>query len=101
LVQRVLGRLVGSGRGGKAPSLQIDVARGRPRSEVEFLNGSVVGHADRLGLPVPVNRFLTKTLLAITSGRISWETYRHKPKAVLDALCAAEEQDDEGFDSAQ
>jgi len=101
LVQRVLGGLVGSGRGGKAPSLQLDLVRGRARSEVEFLNGAVVGHADRLGLPVPVNRFLTKTLLAITSGRLSWETFRHKPKAVLDALCAAKEQDDEGFDCAQ
>jgi len=39
------------------PSMLVDVRAGR-RTEVDFITGALVGEADRLGIPVPLNRAL-------------------------------------------
>ena len=38
-------RLIAGGRGGKMPSLHLDLLKGKPKSEVDFLNGAVVAGA--------------------------------------------------------
>ena len=40
-------RLIAGGRGGKMPSLHLDLLKGKPKSEVDFLNGAVVAGARR------------------------------------------------------
>jgi 2-dehydropantoate 2-reductase len=62
LSRPLLARFVGRGRGGKMPSLHIDLHTGRGRSEVGWLNGAVARHGERLGVATPVNRALTETL---------------------------------------
>jgi 2-dehydropantoate 2-reductase len=76
-------RAVLSGRGGKKPSLHIDLARGRTRSEVEFLNGAVVRAGEKLGLPTPVNRALCETLSDIVQHKIEWAEYQGQAERLI------------------
>lgn len=55
---RLLRGRIGGGRGEKRPSLALDLARGRDRSEVDWLNGAVVASAAAHGLSAPVNATL-------------------------------------------
>jgi 2-dehydropantoate 2-reductase len=88
LLRAVLGRMVASGRGDKPPSLQMDLAGGRRRSEVLYLNGAVVTHAERVGMDVPVNRMLLRTLMGMVEGSISWDDFRGQPQKLVAAVQA-------------
>jgi 2-dehydropantoate 2-reductase len=77
-------KAIGGGRGGKMPSFHIDLHAGRGKSEVDYLNGAVVRAGERLGIPTPVNRILTDTLLALTRGEQSMEIYSHRPEKLLE-----------------
>jgi 2-dehydropantoate 2-reductase len=81
-----LGRAVGGGRGGKMPSLHIDLHSGRGQSEVDYLNGAVVRHGEQCGIKTPVNRLLNETLLMLVSGALSRETYSRQPELLLQQL---------------
>lgn len=83
LSKPLLGRAAGAGRGGKMPSFHIDLHSGRGKSEVDFLHGAVVRAGENLGVPTPVNKILTETLLALTSGEITLEKYAHQPEKFL------------------
>jgi 2-dehydropantoate 2-reductase len=76
-------RMVLSGRGGKKPSLHIDLARGRDRSEVEFLNGAVVRAGEKLDLPTPVNRILYDTLTGIAQQELEWAQYQGQAERLI------------------
>jgi 2-dehydropantoate 2-reductase len=83
LSQPLLSRALGSGRGGKLPSFYIDLHNRRGQSEVDYLNGAVVRFGTKAGVATPVNRFLTATLLALTSGELPMETYEGKPEKLM------------------
>ncbi len=83
ILQPVLVRLLGDSRGDKMPSFHIDLHGGRGRTEVDYINGAVVRHGERLGVPTPVNRVLTTTLDALSSGAQDVERFRLKPHALL------------------
>ncbi len=78
-----LQKAVGGGRGGKMPSFHIDLYAGRGQSEVDYLNGAVVRYGEQAGVPTPVNRLLTETLLALTQGEIPLDTYALQPEKLL------------------
>jgi len=82
----LMGKAVGGGRGGKMPSFHIDLHSGGGKSEVDYLNGAVVRAGEKLGIPTPVNRLLTETLLGLTNSDIPIETYRHQPEKFLAKL---------------
>jgi 2-dehydropantoate 2-reductase len=82
----LLYRAVGRGRGAKMPSFHIDLHNGPRPSEVEYLNGAVVKHAEKLGLSAPVNRTLTELLTGMTKGEIAVTDYAKNPKRLLEAL---------------
>ncbi len=86
LARPLLARAVGSGRGEKMPSLHIDLHSGRGKSEAGYLNGAVVRHGARLGLPTPVNAGLTELVLDLTEKKMPLETFAQKPQALLDAV---------------
>jgi len=86
LSKPLLGRAAGAGRGGKMPSFHIDLHSGRGKSEVDYLHGAVVRAGEKTGVPTPVNKLLTETLLALTSGEIILEKYAHKPEKLLAEL---------------
>lgn len=79
----LLGRFVVAGRGGKMPSLYLDLARGRQRSEVDWLNGAVVRAARQVGLSAPANQVLYSSLMAVVRGDESWSRYRDRPERLL------------------
>jgi 2-dehydropantoate 2-reductase len=84
----ILGRyLVGiplsKARGGKMPSLQIDLKAGRDRSEVEFLNGAVARFGKKVGVATPVNQVLSETLMGMANGTIDKNMYFGKPDQLM------------------
>lgn len=85
LLQPIFKRTIVRGRGGKMPSLYLDVIRRRQSSEVEFLNGAVVKQARELGMEVPVNEALYSTLMGIVRGDVPWEKQRGQPERLLAA----------------
>jgi 2-dehydropantoate 2-reductase len=76
-------KAVGGGRGGKLPSFHIDLHSGRGRSEVDWLNGAVVRFGEKAGVPAPVNRLLTETLLALTHAEIPLTEFNRQPEKLL------------------
>ncbi|QIK72484.1 2-dehydropantoate 2-reductase [Propioniciclava coleopterorum] len=86
ILQPVLVRLLGDSRGDKMPSFHIDLHGGRGRTEVDYINGAVVRHGERFGVPTPVNRVLTTTLEALSAGTLDIERFRHNPDALLALL---------------
>ncbi|HBA91453.1 MAG TPA: hypothetical protein DCZ08_06775 [Anaerolineaceae bacterium] len=59
---------------------------GNQRSEVGYLNGAVVRYGERMGVPTPVNRFLTETLLSLTAREIPISTFEKQPEKLLAAI---------------
>ena len=86
LSKPLLGRAAGSGRGAKMPSFHIDLHSGRGKSEVDFLHGAVVRAGREVGVPTPVNKVLTETLLALTNKEIPLEAFAGKPEKLLSKL---------------
>ena len=86
LARVVLTRVVGGGRGGKMPSFYIDLHAGRRKSEIEWLQGAVVRHGEKAGVPTPVNRLLTETLLAMVRGDILIAEYSRQPEKLVHLL---------------
>ncbi len=82
----VLGPFLSRGRGSKMPSLHIDLRGRRGQTEVDFLNGAVVRFGQRLGIPMPINRVLNETLLALSRGDLSLRDFQKHPEALLDLV---------------
>ena len=70
-------------RGGKRPSLHIDLDQGRDKSEVEFLNGAVARAGEKLGIPTPINRVLYETLIGIVRGQVDWSEYQSQADRLI------------------
>lgn len=86
LSKPLLGRAAGSGRGAKMPSFHIDLHSGRGKSEVDFLHGAVVRAGEKTGVPTPVNKVLTETLLALTNKEIPLDEFAGKPEKLISRL---------------
>jgi 2-dehydropantoate 2-reductase len=86
LARPVLMKVVGGGRGGKMPSFHIDLHAGRRKSEVEYLHGAVVRYGEKFGIPTPVSRLLTETLLALVRGEVPISEYSHRPDRLIGLL---------------
>jgi 2-dehydropantoate 2-reductase len=50
---------------------------------VEWLNGAVVRHGKKAGVPTPVNQMLTETLMALTRGEIALAEFSRQPDKLL------------------
>lgn len=78
-----LARAAGAGRGAKMPSFHIDLHNGRGKSEVEYLHGAVVRAGKECGVPTPVNKVLTETLMSLTNKETPLEEFARKPEKLL------------------
>ena len=90
VIAPLLQRLVAGGRGGKPPSLHLDLARGNQRSEGALLYGAVARSADEIGIAAPVNHGLWETLNAIATGEVAWSVYQQQPEQLLKVVEQAE-----------
>lgn len=79
----LLRRAVSTGRGGKMPSIHMDLHSRRGQTEVRWLNGAVARHGAARGIRTPVNQGLTETLEALSAGRLDKEAFRRRPEALL------------------
>ncbi|GAB4578672.1 MAG: 2-dehydropantoate 2-reductase [Anaerolineales bacterium] len=86
LAQPILKKAVGSGRGGKMPSLHIDLHKGSAQSEVFALNGAVAAHGKRLGVRTPVNQTLNNLLTGLTKREISLTAFAKQPEKLLETI---------------
>jgi 2-dehydropantoate 2-reductase len=86
LLRPVLRRQVASGRGGKMPSLQIDLCSGKTQSEVCWLNGAVARYGRHWQVPTPVNQQLTETLLGLVRNpaeRTEWRSNHERLRQLI------------------
>jgi 2-dehydropantoate 2-reductase len=83
VARTLLGPRIAQSRGGKMPTLWVDLERGRRENEVEVLNGAVAREGARLGIPTPINTMLTEALLALASGRRDRREFHRNPEALL------------------
>jgi 2-dehydropantoate 2-reductase len=83
IARPILGKQLGAGRGTKMPSFHIELHRGSPVSEVEYLHGAVVRYGERYGVPTPVNAFLTKTLVQLHEQKLPLDTYAKQPDKLI------------------
>lgn len=79
----LLGRIAG-GRGGKPPSLLLDLRRGRRLTEVGFLNGAIAAAGAGCGVRAPVNAALSAAVAGIAAGEIKWDSLRGNPRALAE-----------------
>lgn len=86
LSRPMLSRAAGAGRGAKMPSFHIDLYSGRGKSEVEYLHGAVVRAGENCGVPTPVNKVLTETLVALTGKEIPLEEFAHQSEKLLSEI---------------
>ncbi len=86
LLRLILKRTVGEARGGKMPSLHIDLESGRPKSEVGWLNGATVKRGSEVGVETPVNRTLTEVLSRLVENPSERDAWRHNAKRLVDAV---------------
>lgn len=85
LARPLLARAIGSGRGGKMPSLHMDLHGGRKSSEVTYLNGAVVRAARQAGLSAPINETLERLLTVLINDPNRAADFRHNPEALARA----------------
>lgn len=76
LLRFLLREEVTSARGDKWPSLHIDLAAGKGRSEIGWLNGAVAHRGAELGVATPVNTVLSNTLEHLTANPSQREAWR-------------------------
>jgi len=76
LAYRIFRRAILHRRGGRPSPLQHDLQKGRRKSEVTFLNGTVARAGAQAGVPTPINRTLEGILVAIARGEIEWSEYQ-------------------------
>jgi 2-dehydropantoate 2-reductase len=75
----IIGFPLSKARGGKMPSLQIDLEAGRQHSEVEFLNGAVARFGARNHVATPVNQALTDILTKLAIGALKKDEFENNP----------------------
>jgi 2-dehydropantoate 2-reductase len=88
-LRSILRKRIGSARGGKMPSLSLDLHGGRKESEVPWLNGAVVRSGAEVGVPTPVNAMLTQTLLSLACDPVRQEQWRHNGARLAAAAAEA------------
>ncbi len=86
MLQGYLTKSVSKGRGGKMPSFHMDIANGKPNTEVGWLNGAVAKHGQEVGVRTPVNAELNRILQGIVDGDIPWDMYRKQPDKLADEI---------------
>lgn len=67
LLRPVLRKIVSGARGGKMPSLFLDLEAGKTQNEVLWYNGSVARAGEGIGVPVPANRLLCEAVLHLAA----------------------------------
>jgi 2-dehydropantoate 2-reductase len=74
----LLGRLLGSGRGGKMPSFHIDLHSGRKILESTYLNGAISRLGEKMKVRTSVNDVLDRKLQEMAMNNVLIKEYDHR-----------------------
>lgn len=80
LLRPVLRKIVSGARGGKMPSLYLDLEAGKTKNEIVWYNGAVARAGEKVGIPTPVNRLLNETVLHLAAHPEERESWRGNPE---------------------
>jgi 2-dehydropantoate 2-reductase len=80
ILRVVLANRVARGRGGKLPSLLMDLRARRPHSEVMALNGAIASRAKNAGINASTNAKVAEVVSGVASGKLNWDEYRGHPE---------------------
>ena len=83
---RVAGPAAAGGRGGKLPSVALDLAAGRRPTEITALHGAVARTARRLGLDAPACAALAELVEELAGAPALRDAFRHRPDRLAEAL---------------
>jgi 2-dehydropantoate 2-reductase len=83
IARRLLLRQVERGRGGKLPSLVLDLHAGRTEIEADWLYGAVARRGESLGITCPVNRRIGTILNGLTANPQLRELFRDQPDRLI------------------
>ncbi len=86
LLQIIMQPLAASGRGDKPPSLLMDLRNGKPKSEIDDLNGAIVRAGESIGVKTPVNEFLTGLVKDLVAGRADRAAWRRQTTKLAQTL---------------
>lgn len=86
VTQDVWRRILERRYAGRLPSLRVELARQRRKSEIDFLNGTVVREGKKVGVPTPVNQALCEIVRGIVEGEISWDVYRGQTDRLIERV---------------
>ena len=81
LIRPLLSRQIGGARGGKLPSLHLDLHSGKTKSEVAWLNGAVVKAGKEVAVRTPINATyveIMRTLIQHPEQRAEWRRNHRK-----------------------
>lgn len=76
LLRPIMRAQVGRGRGGKMPSLYLDLEKGKRKSEVEWYNGAIAKAGQEVGVSTPINKMLNNVLMEIVHKPDRWDFWR-------------------------
>jgi 2-dehydropantoate 2-reductase len=76
LLRPVLRKIVSGARGGKMPSLYLDLEAGKTKNEVVWYNGAVARAGENSGIATPINRLLSETVLHLAAHPDERESWR-------------------------
>lgn len=83
LLRVILRKQVTGGRGGKMPSLHIDLHSGKGRNEVGWLNGAVVELGGQVEIPTPINQLFTELVLSLVDDKESRKAWSGETKRLV------------------
>jgi 2-dehydropantoate 2-reductase len=85
MIRPILRSQIGGARGGKLPSLHIDLHGSKGRSEVGWLNGAVAAKGREVGVKTPVNAALAAVLASLVADPHQIAAWRSNHPRLLQA----------------
>ncbi len=83
LARRLLAKRIAGARGGKPPSLLLDLRDGRGRTEIGALCGAVAAAGRASGIETPVNAAFARIVDEIAGDPGVWRSYRERPAQLV------------------
>jgi 2-dehydropantoate 2-reductase len=83
LLRPMLRWIVSGARGGKMPSLYLDLEKGKAETEVNWLNGAVVRTGEAVHVPTPVNRMLNEVVQRLAHHPSQWPAWQRQPAKLV------------------
>jgi 2-dehydropantoate 2-reductase len=88
VLYRILRPMVSGGRGGKPPSLLVDMRSGRTQAEIDELNGAIVKAGKTTGVKTPVNTALVDIVHDLLEGKADRAEWRRNIDRLVELTAA-------------